>query len=104
MFDRSDRMRKALTVAGVGVGEMAEYLGVARTSITNWISGRVTPSKQTMRLWAMRTGVPLVWLETGQAPASPPGPDGCAARDSNPEPASNVRLLVKPGLTMRRAA
>ena len=70
-FDRSDRMRKALQVADVGVQQMADYLGVSRASVGNWINGKVTPSKQTMRLWSLRTGVPLVWLETGQAPAMP---------------------------------
>ena len=99
-FDKADRLRKSLQHAGVGVQEMASYLDVSRGSISNWISGRVVPSKQTMRLWAIRCGVPLAWLETGQAPALPPGPDGCAARDSNPEPASNVYRLVRAGLAV----
>jgi len=85
-WTRGDRMRKALEVAGVGVAEMAEYLGVARTSCSNWMAGRVAPSKQTMRLWSMRTGVPLVWLETGTAPTDGPEPDGLPGLDSNQEP------------------
>ncbi|NNG20287.1 helix-turn-helix transcriptional regulator [Naumannella sp. ID2617S] len=87
-----DRMRKGLEHAGVSVGQMADYLGVNRNSVGRWLSGRVSPGKQTLRLWAVRTGVPLSWLETGDAPAG--GPDGGAAdgawytaRDSNPEPA-----------------
>lgn len=41
-----------------------------------------------MRLWAIRCGVPLVWLETGQAPTLPSGPEErYTTRDSNPEPA-----------------
>ena len=27
-FDKADRLKKAITVSGVPVGEMAEYLGV----------------------------------------------------------------------------
>jgi transcriptional regulator with XRE-family HTH domain len=50
-WDVADRLRKALRVAGIGVGEMADYLGVSRTSVSNWINGRVQPSVQTLRLW-----------------------------------------------------
>lgn len=85
---RGDRMRMALRHAGVGVQEMASYLGVARNTVSTWINDRITPSKQTLRLWAMRCAVPLVWLETGKAPDEP-GPEGLSytTRDSNPEPA-----------------
>jgi len=61
-------MTKALKVSRVGVSEMAAYLGVSRTSVSNWINGRVTPSVQTLRLWAMRTGVQFEWLAGDQFP------------------------------------
>jgi len=61
-------MTKALKVSRVGVSEMADYLGVSRTSVSNWINGRVTPSVQTLRLWAMRTGVQFEWLAGDQFP------------------------------------
>lgn len=64
-FGLHDRLDKALTVAGVSNSEMAEYLGISSNTIGNYISGRTTPKKQTLRLWAMRTGAPLEWLETG---------------------------------------
>jgi transcriptional regulator with XRE-family HTH domain len=67
-WDLADRMRKALRVAGIGPQEMADYLGVSRQSVGNWISGRVEPSLQTLRLWSIRTGVPLEWV-LGWAPA-----------------------------------
>jgi transcriptional regulator with XRE-family HTH domain len=81
-FDLADRMRKALRVANVGVAEMADYLGVARTSVGNWINGRVRPGTQTLRLWSLRCGVPYEWLVEGE----------CAVRDLNPEPAGLVHL------------
>ena len=85
---RGDRMRMSLRHAGVGVQEMATYLDVARNTVSTWLNDRIVPSKQTMRLWAMRCGVPLVWLETGEAPTdSPSGPRLYTTRDSNPEPA-----------------
>jgi DNA-binding transcriptional regulator YiaG len=61
-WDTADRMRKALRVASIEVRDMADYLGVSRSSVSNWINGRIRPSKQTMRLWALRCGVPMAWL------------------------------------------
>ncbi len=81
-FDLADRMRKALRVADMGVGEMAEYLGVSRNTVGNWINGHATPSRQTRMLWAMRTSVPLEWLETGNDPDDP----SCPRQDSNLRP------------------
>lgn len=68
-------MRVSLRHAGVGVQEMGDYLGVARNTVSTWINDRIVPSKQTLRLWALRCGVSLEWLETGKVPTSPPGPD-----------------------------
>jgi transcriptional regulator with XRE-family HTH domain len=64
-WDTADRMRKALREANVGVQEMADYLGVARNTVSTWINGRIRPSKQTLRLWSMRCGVPYRWLADG---------------------------------------
>ena len=61
-WDLADRMRKALRHADIGVAEMADYLGVSRTSVSNWINGRIEPSLQTMRLWSIRTNTSLEWL------------------------------------------
>ncbi|MDP9394381.1 MAG: helix-turn-helix domain-containing protein [Actinomycetota bacterium] len=72
-WDLADRMRKSLREADVGVQEMADYLGVGRSTISTWINGRITPSTQTMRLWAMRCGVPYEWLRDGDS-GSPEGP------------------------------
>lgn len=65
-WDVADRMRKALRTGDVGVQEMADYLGVARNTVSTWINGRITPSKQTLRLWSLRCGVRYEWL-TGDA-------------------------------------
>ncbi|WP_425471491.1 helix-turn-helix domain-containing protein [Tessaracoccus massiliensis] len=79
-------MRISLRHANLSVQEMADYLGVARTSVGNWLNDRVRISRQTMLLWAMRTGVPITWLETGQAPVDDRGLEERARRDSNPQP------------------
>lgn len=89
-FDLADRMRKALRTSGVGVVEMADYLGVARGTVGNWISGRITPSKQSLRLWALRTGVDFDWLQTGENPHQPAADEGAVMLprlDSNQQPA-----------------
>lgn len=54
---------------------MATYLDVSRTSVSNWINGRVDPSTQTLRLWALRCGVPYEWLARGEHSPTP-SPDG----------------------------
>jgi transcriptional regulator with XRE-family HTH domain len=72
-WDLADRLRKALRESGIGAGEMAEYMGVSRTTVSAWLSGKYYPRAGMLRLWAMRTGVSFEWL--------------CAVRDSNPEPA-----------------
>lgn len=61
-------MRKALRTSGVSAQQMADYLDVSRNTISNWINGRVTPSTQSVRLWAIRTGVPYEWLQNGVQP------------------------------------
>ena len=87
-------MRVSLRHAGLGVQEMA--------------NDRVTPSKQTMRLWALRTGVPFEWLKTGKAPTSPSGPGSYTTRDSNPEPADlesmRARRTARSAVEVERVA
>lgn len=81
-------MRKALREADLGVAEMADYLGVARGSVSNWINGRISPSVQTLRLWAMRCGVPYEWLVSGGVPQQSQHPASAlrARQDSNLQP------------------
>lgn len=61
-WDVADRMRKALREADISVQEIATYLDVSRNTVSTWINGRIKPSKQTLRLWALRTGVSFNWL------------------------------------------
>lgn len=74
-WDLADRMSKALRVSGVKVGDMADYLGMSRASVSNWINGRITPDTRTLRLFALRTGAPYEWLRTGAEPDDN-GPEG----------------------------
>jgi transcriptional regulator with XRE-family HTH domain len=66
----------------VPVQEIADYLGVSRNTVGAWINGRVVPGKAFIRLWALRTGVPFEWLETGKSPGQDgPGPGAQLPRD-----------------------
>ena len=67
-FDLADRMRKTLRESGASVQEMADYLDVTRGTVSNWINGRIMPGRQTLMLWALATGFPFKWLETGEEP------------------------------------
>jgi transcriptional regulator with XRE-family HTH domain len=89
-FDLADRMRKALRTAGMTVQEMADYLGVVRATASNWINGHTPPSKQSLRLWALRTGVDFDWLQTGENPHQATPDEGAVVLprlDSNQQPA-----------------
>lgn len=76
-WDVADRMRKALRESSVGVQEIADYLGVTRGTVSSWINGRITPSRQTLRLWALKCGVRYEWIKDGAL-----CPEGSLARDS----------------------
>lgn len=47
---------------------MADHLGVARNTVSNWINGHghKPPRDAYLRLWALRTGVPFKWLKYGE--------------------------------------
>jgi transcriptional regulator with XRE-family HTH domain len=87
-FDLADRLRRALRVSDVSVQEMSEYLGVSRGAVSTWINGRITPGRQTLRLFALRTGFPFEWLESGEV--SGPAPSG----PTPPRPSGTGRYMA----------
>jgi len=84
-FTKGDRMKRAMKTAGLSVFDLAVFLDVRRETISTWINDKVTPSKQTMRLWAQATEVPLEWLETGELESR--------LRESNSRP-SHYKVLT----------
>jgi hypothetical protein len=64
-WDLADRMRKSLRVSGVTAGQMADYLDVGGNTVSTWINGHIEPGYAVLRLWSLRTGVPLRWLHHG---------------------------------------
>lgn len=75
-FDKADRMRRALRMSRVSVGAMADHLRVDRNTISNWINGRSNPRQRDLRDFALRTGFPVEWLETGAVAEPGTDPDG----------------------------
>lgn len=70
-----DRLRKAREHAGLEQAELAHDMGVSRNTVNNYERGRTTPRRPVILAWAIRCGVPVEWLWTGQADAD----DGTAA-------------------------
>lgn len=89
-----DRLHKSLRVSGKDVQGLAAELGVHRNTLSRYLSGRGKPDRRTLIAWALATGVPLRWLETGVFPG--PDDDGglWAPRGSNPQPTDYRSLQV----------
>ena len=51
-----------------GVNETAEFFGLSRNTIGNWINGRVEPDLAKLRVWGACFGVPLSWLVDNEWP------------------------------------
>ncbi len=86
-FDLFDRLRKSREFSGLDQAALADRMGVSRGTVSNAERGRHAVRPIVVRMWALATGVDRVWLETGEAPTSPSGPQAYTTRDSNPEPA-----------------
>ena len=70
------RLRIAREYAGLEQEQLAEIIGVSRTTISNAENGRGTPRKITLNAWALACCVPVSWLTTGDPPRSPPDGGG----------------------------
>ena len=89
------RLQMALRQASVSVQEMADELGMARSSVSRWLSDRGTPRAIFVKAWAMRTGVPYEWLWTGQVNLGAPGGEGLLPRlESNQQPSGYATSQV----------
>jgi transcriptional regulator with XRE-family HTH domain len=69
-FEMRHRMRLALEYAQVSVGEMSRILGVDRATTSRYLNGKTTRPvpRSVLVTWALRCGVPLSWLLTGEEP------------------------------------
>ncbi|WP_212647643.1 helix-turn-helix domain-containing protein [Brachybacterium massiliense] len=73
----ADRLRKAREMTGMDQSQFAEHAGLSRQGVNAAERGQSTPRRSTLKLWALSTGVPISWIETGEAPS--PGGDGASS-------------------------
>jgi len=86
------RLRIAREFAGLEQEELAELIGVSRTTIGNAETGRVKPRKITLNAWAYACGVPVSWIESGgEAPPPPPHTRGGRGGTQNGAPSKRRR-------------
>ena len=82
-----DRLRKARESAGLEQAELAARIGVARTTIGNYERGITPPKRPLLLSWALATGVPSDWLESGkESPDGDGEPGGVVVRHQGLEP------------------
>ena len=77
-----ERLAKARRIAGIDRQEMADYLGLTTQAVGHYEGDRRTPKLGVLRLWALRCGVPLEWLQYGD---TPPRPVVIAAAEPTPD-------------------
>ena len=88
------RLQRALAHAGVSVEEMADEIGVSRSTVSRWLNDRGTPPRiGYLKLWALRTGVSWEWV-LGRIPA--------LARAGG-QNSTNLTTLVPEGAPVTRA-
>lgn len=92
-----DRLQKTLDVLHLSHEQMGAELGYSRNRIGDFIAGRATPRRTVLIAWAMRCGVSVEWLETGEWPDdSGDTPDDLGFGDSRwgmESPACGVAVL-----------
>ena len=62
---KGDRYRRARLNTGIGSAEFADRIGVSRNTVSAIESDRTAVRKIVANAWALATGVPVEWLETG---------------------------------------
>ena len=65
-WTQGDRMRKARQLTGMSTMEFAREIGVSQKTINNAESDSHVVRKIVMNAWALVTGVPVEWLQTGE--------------------------------------
>lgn len=85
-FTMGDRMRKAIEFSGLSSNKVAEQLQVNRSTVSNWLNGRNRPRRRDLVAFALMTGYPAEWLETGEVPQNGGDDDESRLGESNSRP------------------
>lgn len=93
------RLQMALAQGDLSVQEMADNLGVSRSTISRWLHDDGMPPRAAfVKQWALASRVSLEWLQTGKTPVGDGGPAGgekLPRLDSNQEPTGYTLTLVR---------
>lgn len=74
------RLQMALANGGLKAQEMADHLGVSRSTVSRWMNDHGAPPRRPDLIqWAMRCGVDVEWLSTGHASTTGGGNGGALA-------------------------
>ena len=89
------RLQMALQHGGVSAQEMADDLGVSRSTVSRWLNDHgAAPRAAYVKQWALRTHVSYAWLSTG-SDGTAIGPRPAMTRDAGrarrPRHDSNVQ-------------
>ena len=104
-WTQGDRLAKALRARGISNQEMADFLGVSRNTIGNYIHDKRKVPKAVLRVWALRTGLPLGWLQTGIVPEDGDDPDQLPWDDLNVQPSDKRSTpAIALGILLDKAA
>jgi len=90
----ADRVRKAREFSGLKQLDLAERVGMARTSLARIEQGKSEPRRTTLIAIAFATGVSLDWLEYGETPAPDNPGGGEVVRHQGIEPRTHCLSLV----------
>lgn len=91
-WDLIDRLAKALRVGRVTKGQMAAHLKVSGNTIGNYLAGRTTPNDATLKVWALRCGVPYGWLIGEESGPDAPSDQGIPPSPCNADTAKVLKF------------
>lgn len=99
-----DRLRKARAAAHLSQSDFEALTGISRRSISAYEGDERAPRRPQLIAWAMATGVPLAWLESGTTNPRQDGPGGGVTLprlESNQQPSGYTKAQV---IALRPAA
>lgn len=80
-----DRLRKAREWADLGVGDLANAIGVTRKTVSDAEHGKRRVRPITLNAWSLATGVSRQWLTDGTIPPDGPLAQLAELRTFNPK-------------------
>jgi len=79
--------------AGMSQAELADRLGIDRSTVVRWESGDIAPKRSSVMAWALATDYDAEWLWSG---VDPEGPESRRYAASIQQYAKHLRLAEVP--------